>query len=115
MFATYADQAGVDARVFTEIDEALGWLRISGHGRSVLVAEAESRSGREDAAADTEARLARILELLRTLLGPMPVGLGPIRAERSSEWTDAQRAAYAELRTEAGAEEPGGPKEPGLE
>jgi hypothetical protein len=113
MFATYADQAGVDTRVFTKVDEALGWLRITGQGRAALLSEAESRRGRPDAAADTEARLARILELLRTFLGSTPVGVGPIRTERSSEWTDAQRAAYGELRKEAGADEPAGQREPG--
>lgn len=107
MFATYADQAGVDTRVFTKIEEAESWLRITGHGRSAILSEALGRTGRQDAVVDAETRLARIRELLRAFLQPMPVGQGPIRTERSAEWTEAQREAYAELRKEAEAEEAG--------
>jgi SpoIIAA-like len=103
MFATYADQAGVDARVFANIEEAESWLRISGQGRSAILSGAPGPGGSQSSLTAAEIRLARIRELLRTFLQPMP---------SSSKWSDAQREAHAELQKEAEAEEAGGPMEP---
>jgi len=52
---------------------------------------------------DTE-RLERVLELVRTLLAPSPLGKGPIRMEAwdKEDWTDPQRDAFADLCLEAG-------------
>jgi hypothetical protein len=52
---------------------------------------------------DTE-RLERVLDLVRTLLAPTPLGKGPIRMEAWSQdvWTEPQRDAYADLCQEAG-------------
>jgi hypothetical protein len=56
------------------------------------------------------ARLEEVRELLRVLLAPGPEGEGPIRLEAWNDvrWTDAQRAAYKELRREAGLQKQGG-------
>jgi hypothetical protein len=35
LFATYADEAGVDARVFAKIEDAESWLRITAPGGSL--------------------------------------------------------------------------------
>jgi hypothetical protein len=56
----------------------------------------------------TEAdRLLRIVQAVRVLLAPTPLGRGPIRMERWNEadWTDEQRGAYEVLRAEAGLRE----------
>jgi hypothetical protein len=52
---------------------------------------------------DTE-RLERVLEMVRTLLAPTPVGKGPIRMEDwgGDTWTDEQRDAFTDLCHEAG-------------
>lgn len=42
MFATYADQAGVDARVFPQIEDAENWLRITAPDGSLRLSEGES-------------------------------------------------------------------------
>jgi hypothetical protein len=104
MFATYADQAGVDTRAFATIDAALSWLKIAGQSSSIL-SQALGRGGRPSIVTDAEARLARIRQLLRVLLAPTPLGRGFVPMEAwPAKWTDAQREAYAELRKEAEAE-----------
>jgi hypothetical protein len=37
LFATYADQAGVDARVFQKLEDAQKWLRVAGVGGPLLL------------------------------------------------------------------------------
>ena len=48
---------------------------------------------------DTE-RLTHLRGLLRVLLAPSPLGVGPIRMEAwgSPKWTQEQREAFEELR-----------------
>jgi len=49
-----------------------------------------------------EEKLDRIRLLLRILLAPTRPRQGPIRLEAKRAWTLEQRAAYDELRVEAG-------------
>jgi hypothetical protein len=37
LFATYADKAGVDARVFTKLEEAETWLQIPWKGATIIL------------------------------------------------------------------------------
>ena len=37
LFATYADKAGVDARVFTNLEEAEAWLKIPWQGGTIIL------------------------------------------------------------------------------